>query len=119
MSVPSFWLRKIGASMPWARTAEVSPSTISDASSRSAALMIVAFSRSSSPMRPISWESEMAASAPSTSATISAARTSRSWLTGLNTDEIATERIPCDFMSSACARISSGSRGEIGRPSNS
>ena len=49
-----------------------SPSTMPSASSRSAALMIVAFSRSSSPTRPISWDIETAISDPTSSATISA-----------------------------------------------
>ncbi len=105
--------------MPWPAIEAASPSTIPAASSRSAALMIVAFSRSSRPTRPISCESDTGTSGPSTSASTSAARTSNSVLTGENTDEMATERTPFAAMSAAWRRSSSSSRGEIGRPSNS
>ena len=91
---------------------------ISAASVRRQALTIVAFSRSSSPMRPTSCERLTAASG-SVSRTIAAASCSNSALTGLNTLEIATLAIPFAATSSATRRISSRSIGEITRPSNS
>ncbi len=71
--------------------------------------MIVAFSRSSSPMRPISLESENATSGPSSAARISCARCSNSSLIGEKTEEIATERMPAAAMASAWRFSSSGS----------
>lgn len=71
------------------------------------------------PIRPISCDREIATSGPSSAAMTVAASTSRSWLTGLKTEEIATERIPLAAMSAACRFSSSWSIGEIGRPSNS
>ena len=80
--------------------------------------MIVAFSRSSRPIRPISWE-RLIIVPGSSSATISAARCSSSLLTGEKTEEIATDRISRLPISAATRRSSSGSSGEISRPSNS
>ena len=71
--------------------------------------MIVAFSRSSRPIRPISCEREIAA--PGSSCAITAAAScSASAFTGEKTDEIATVRIPF-AAKSAAARFSS-----FGRP---
>ena len=105
--------------MPCPAIEAASPSTIPAASSRRAALMIVAFSRSSRPTRPISCDSEIGTSGPSSSATISAARCSNSVLTGEKTELIATERTPCAAMSAQWRRSSSGSSAEMGLPSNS
>ena len=80
--------------------------------------MIVAFSRSSRPIRPISCESEIAAPG-SSSAITAAASCSASALTGEKTDEIATVEIPFAAKSAAARRSSSGSTAEIRRPSNS
>ena len=88
------------------------------ASSRSAALIIVAFSRSSKPIRPISWDSEIATSG-SCAAMISAARVSNSALTGEKTEVIATLRTPAAPMSSAALRSSLSSSSAMWRPSNS
>jgi hypothetical protein len=88
------------------------------ASSLSAAFTIVAFSRSSRPIRPISWESEIGTPG-SSAARISAARSSNSMFTGEKTEETATERMPRARMSSAVRRSSSGSSSEMSRPSNS
>ncbi len=105
--------------IPWPRTAPSSPPTSWSASSRSDALMMVAFSRSSRPMRPISCESEMATSGPSSAASTAAASTSNSLFTGANTLEIATDRSPRRAMSAACRLSSSWSSGAMTRPSNS
>ena len=75
------------------------------ASSRRQAFMIVAFSRSSRPMRPISCDSEMR-SAGQLLGDHGAASRSASAFTGEKTDEIATVRIPF-AAKSAAARFSS------------
>ncbi len=80
--------------------------------------MIVAFSRSSRPIRPISCESEIAAPG-SSSAITAAASCSASALTGEKTDEIATVEMPFAAKSAAARRSSSGSTAEMRRPSNS
>ena len=75
--------------------------------------MIVAFSRSSRPIRPISCESEIAASGSSCAIT-AAASCSASALTGEKTDEIATVRIP--FAAKSAAARSQLVRLERGDP---
>ena len=88
------------------------------ARSRRHAFMIVAFSRSSRPIRPISWERLIIV--PGSSAdTISAACCSSSLFTGEKTDETATDRMPRSPISAAKRCNSFGSSGEIWRPSNS
>ena len=54
ISVPSFWLRYTGASIPSSASAERNAATMCSARSRRHAFITVAFSRSSRPMRPIS-----------------------------------------------------------------
>ena len=80
--------------------------------------MIVAFSRSSSPIRPISCERLTAASGYSSP--ISAAiATSCSEVTGEKTDVTAKDEMPRARASSTALSTSSRSGAEIARPSNS
>ena len=103
MSVPSFWLMKSGASMPSDASAARNDSTTWRERSARLAFRIAAFSRSSSPMRPIVEDSVRCASG-SSSRTMSPARTSIEPLTGENSPVTATERTPRDFMSRAASR---------------
>ena len=80
--------------------------------------MTVAFSRSSRPTRPISWDSETA-SPGRRSRRISAARSSVSAVSGLKIEVTAAEVTPAAPRASATLASSSGSNGEISRPSNS
>ena len=84
----------------------------------SAALSSVAFSRSSSPMRPSSCDSVTAASGHS-SRRIAAARVSHSALSGEKTAAIATDVMPAARMRRAASRMPASSSGTIGRPSYS
>ncbi len=118
IKVPSFWLIKKGALISMAASAALKPETVFMASSRRQAFMMAAFSRSSNPIRPMVLESVMFASGI-TCFTTSAAFSSNAAFTGENTDEIAMALTPFCLMSSAMRRISSGSNGEISRPSNS
>ena len=80
--------------------------------------MIAAFSRSSSPIRPISAEQVMRA--PGTaSAKIRAASISIALLTGLNTEVIAMAAMPRRRISAPMRKSSAGSSGERSRPSYS
>ena len=54
MSVPSFWAKKVAASSPSSATTVTSASVTERATLYSAALSSVAFSRSSSPVGPMS-----------------------------------------------------------------
>ena len=104
--------------MPRRTSAARKESTTAAASSVRQAFMMVAFSRSNSPTRPISFESETPSPATS-ELKISAARTSMPALTGENTEVMATAFRPFSRMSRPTSRSSFSSNGEISRPSNS
>jgi len=117
ISVPSFCAKNVTGRRPCA----VSASRIARATSRAtparAPLRIVAFSRSSRPIEPISWLSEVCTS-PSSRLTTSAASSSWRAETGANTLVIATPSAwpPTWPRNRAIASVSSGDRSW---PSNS
>ena len=80
--------------------------------------MMAAFSRSKKPMRPISFDSEIAAPGSSLRM-ISAARSSIVEFMGEKIDEIATDRSPFVLNPRAASATAPSSRGAISRPSNS
>ena len=82
--VPSFWLKKSFARIALLSSASSSARAAAFATSTVAELRIAAFSLSTRPMIPISWEREMGISSPTTSLRVAAASTSWSFLTGEN-----------------------------------
>ena len=93
ISVPSFWLMYRGASRPKDLMASWMPWMVRAATSPRQALSAAAFSRSSRPIRPISWERVILRPWPTRLITAAA---SISWagFTGENTPEMATARTP-------------------------
>ena len=116
--VPSFWLMKSGALMPSCSRASEMPWTVRWATSPRQALSAAAFSRSSKPMRPFSWERQTRRSGASSWMRAAA---SFSWRgsTGEKTPHTATARMPWRSMARTASRMPSRSREEISRPSNS
>ena len=107
-----------GASMPKDINAWMMPPMVCVAISPRQAFSAAAFSRSSNPMRPFSWERQTRKSGAS--ANMSAAASS-SWavFTGENTPETTTARTPQRRMSWTALLSSSRPSGAISRPSNS
>ena len=117
ISVPSFCAKNVTGARPCASSASrIAPAT-SRATPARAPLRIVAFSRSSRPIEPISWLSEVCTS-PSSRLTTSAASSSWRAETGANTLVIATPSAwpPTWPRNRAIASVSSGDRSW---PSNS
>jgi hypothetical protein len=117
ISVPSFCAKNVVGSSWCVVSALRTASATSLATPTRAPLRMVAFSRSSRPIEPISWLSEMCTS-PSSRLTTSAASSSCRGETGANTLVIATPSAapPTSPRNRAIASVSSGDRS---RPSNS
>ena len=94
ISVPSFWLINRGAEMPRDSRASAMPRMVRAAMSPRQALRVAAFSRSSSPIRPFSWDRHRRKSGAS-SRMIAAASVSWAGFTREKTPERATARAPC------------------------
>ena len=119
-AVPSFWLRYTSALvMPSSARLLAKPLVKRSATCQSAALRMVAFSRSMRPMEPISLETEMCTSSPMTSRQRAAASSSWSLRTVENTPEMAMDLTPLAFMSRKKARAASRSKGASSLPSYS
>ena len=98
--------------------ASVNARVVRRASSISAALSSVAFSRSSRPMRP-SWCESVTAASGCSSSRIAAARASHSALSGEKTEAMPTEVSPAALIRRAASRMPRSSKGTMGRPSYS
>jgi hypothetical protein len=116
MTVPSFCVKKRGATIPLIATAAVKPATVFRAKSVSAALRRAAFSRSRSPIRPSRCEQVTTASGHSASR-IARALSSQLRSSGEKIAAIATEWILFSRIRRAAHRMPASSNGIIGRPS--
>ena len=120
ISVPSFWLRYTSAwVMPSSARLWAKPSVNRSATFHSAALRIVAFSRSIRPMEPISLETEIWTSSPRISRQRAAASRSWSLRTVEKTQEMAMDFTPFSPMSRKKAAAASRSKGASSLPSYS
>ena len=108
----------MGAVIPDPATASSKPLRTRSASLRSDALRMVAFSRSRSPTRPISRDSDTETPGIASRKT-SAAADSMSPSTGEKTEVMATDETPALLTSAATRRSSPTWRADISRPSNS
>ncbi len=100
------------------RSASRKDRTTSRAMAESDAFIIVAFSRSRKPMRPMLLDRVIWASGHS-ARTIAAAFSSMAELMGAKTEVMATARSPASRIRRAAARTLPASKGEMTRPSNS
>ena len=104
--------------MPRSAKLFAKPSVKRSATRWSAAFKMVAFSRSTRPIEPISLEMEMRTSSPSTSRAMAAAASSSSLRTPANTQLMATEST-LPFTPSKKARHAASSKSAKRLPSNS
>ncbi|MHC2155864.1 hypothetical protein ACVIW3_006793 [Bradyrhizobium diazoefficiens] len=116
ITVPSFWVRNSGASMPLSAIALRKAATVVTARSCREALSSAAFSRSSRPMRPRSCDSVTATSGQ-ISARISRAVVSQEGSSGEKLEHTATERRPLSLIFRAASFSPAVSSGMNGRPS--
>ena len=115
MTVPSFWVTNRRASSPLLASPSAKARVVRSARVPRPALSSVTFSRPSSPMRPRSWEQVTTASG-TTSRTIAATSSSAVALSGENTEQMATLRMPDSSMAFAASSAAAVSSGTIGRP---
>ena len=118
MTVPSFWVTNRRASSPLLARPSAKARVVRAAKLPRPALSSVTFSRPSSPMRPRSCE-QVTTTSGTTSRTIAATSSSAVALSGENTEQTATLRMPDSRMARAASCAAARSSGTIGRPSTS